>query len=649
MNFADPKITQSVITKKLRYFYLIVIFAFFILIIRLAYLQLVKGEYYYKLSEDNIVRIVEIPSVRGLIKDRKGRVIATNLPSYQVYIIPHFFDMSMFETFVNYLKLGRDEKEKLKNKILSAKRVEKFTPILVKEDIDEKSLTLLEINYKKFPGVEIKVVPKRYYPYGNIGAHVIGYVGEISEEELKKLKDKGYKVGDIIGKAGIEKSMEEVLRGISGWKKEIVDARGVVKQDINLRDFIQGEEKKDPQPGKDITLTIDMQLEKIIFQELGGHLSAAVVVVDVNSGEILAMVNKPEYDPNELSKGVSKERMVELLNDPFIPLFDKSIQGLYSPGSTFKFVTAIAALEEGLISPSYKVRCEGVYNFGGRRFRCSQPHGEVDLLLALIESCNIYFYKLAELVGIERIYNYAKEFGFGEKTGIILQGESRGVVPNIEWYVKRGIHFHLGYSLNTAIGQGNTLVNLLQLVFAYAAIANGGTIYSPLIVKRIESSDGKYQQEFKPKVRRKVNVKPENLALLSLALTGVVHHPKGTAYDSHEFVDGIVTVAGKTGTAQVSRKPLKEGMDLNKYWYFNRDHAWFTGYAPAEMPKIGIVVLIEHGGTGGKNAAPIALNIIRRYFEEIEPIPPFKKDRFISSKLVDTGERGNKNKGEELK
>lgn len=618
MNIVERKGDISELKKKIKYIYIITILAFLVLISKIFYLQIIKGNHYNKLGQNNIVRNEELPTVRGTIKDSEGRIIATNRPSYNVYLTPYFFAIAKLPAIAEYLDLSPQEQQHLREQIQSSQDLERFKPILIKEDIDEDTLAVLETHHLDLPGVRVRVVPVRFYPYGELASHLVGYVGEISNEELQNLSEKDYEVGDSLGKSGIENAFEDELRGIPGWQKEIVDARGIERNDIDINDLISGPLRQEPIPGHDIELTIDIELQRIVSQELRGHLSAGVVIVDVNTGRILAISSKPGFDPNEFSNGLDNATMQDILSNPFHPLFDKTIQGLYSPGSTFKIITALAALQEGIITPQDRFTCSGSYELGGTRFRCSQSHGEVDLYHAITESCNVYFYRLAELTGIDRISHYAMEFGFGDPTGININYETAGRVTTREWYEQRGIHFHNGHTLNTAIGQGNIQVNLIQLVMAYAAVANGGILYYPQIVNRIEDPEGHDIRDIEPRVRRRLSISPEFLSILTDALIGVVHSPLGTASESNEII-GDITVAGKTGTAEVPRRPVGDGENEVRSWYFNRDHAWFAGFAPAHDPQIAIVVLIEHGGTGGRNAAPVALSILRRYFDEIAP------------------------------
>jgi len=334
-------------------------------------------------------------------------------------------------------------------------------------------------------------------------------------------------------------------------------------------------------------------------------------VVDVRTGRVRALYSKPAYDLNEMSGHLSAERYRELTEDPFRPLIDKTIYESYFPGSTFKPLSALAALEEDLIDPSHRVECLGYYQIGTQRQRCTSAHGDVDLRQALVQSCNVYFWKLAEIVGLERLNGVARSFGLGDRTGIGINSEATGFLATREWYEEHYGRFRIGYTLNTAIGQGNTRATLLQLALAYAALSNGGVLYVPQLIESVQAPDGTVIEEFEPQVRRRIDVDPEDLALVVDGLVGVVNEVGGTAYEAR--VDGGVTMAGKTGTAEVSGGSRLSRRDPRRAWYFNRAHAWFAGFAPVEDPEVAIVVLVEHGGAGGRTAAPIATQILQEY------------------------------------
>jgi penicillin-binding protein 2 len=343
-----------------------------------------------------------------------------------------------------------------------------------------------------------------------------------------------------------------------------------------------------------------------------GQLAGAVVVVDVRTGRVLAALSKPSFDPNVLSGEQGKPAIADAFErlslDPLKPLLDKTTSAVYPPGSTYKPFSALAALSDGLIDPNAEVDCKGGYEFGRRYFRCTGVHRKVSLHDAIVQSCNTYFYALGELIHIDQLAKIGMDFGFGVKTGIGINPEARGRMPTRAWYSRRykGDGFRGGFTLLAAIGQGATTVTVLQLALAYAALANDGTLYQPQVVRSVETSAGTVVQEFPPRVRRIIDVDPGQLNLIKEALRGVVVDEEGTAFN--ETIEGL-DMSGKTGTAQISHVTPRS-VDPKRVWYFNRDHAWFAGYAPSRAPEIAIVVLIEHGGGGGKNAAPVAMRVV---------------------------------------
>jgi len=345
-----------------------------------------------------------------------------------------------------------------------------------------------------------------------------------------------------------------------------------------------------------------------------GYPSGSAVVIQVNSGRILALYSKPSFDSNELSSGISRDQLNEMNESPFHPWIDRTITATYSPGSTFKVITALAALEEGIISPFDSVECPGFMEIGRRIYKCTGQHGVVNLHKAIVYSCNVYFYNLALMVGMDRIAKYARMLGLGETTGVGINTELKGFVPSRDWYMnKMKVPFMPGYTINMSIGQGNLQTTLLQLANAYAAIVNGGTIYRPTLVKRIELSDGTPVQRFFPDASSIISMKGNHVKVLRDAMVGVIEDPSGTASGLNTY--GI-SIGGKTGTAQVPMRKRKKGETGKDYWYFTRDHAWFVAFAPSEAPEVVAVIVVEHGGVGGKTAAPIAVNTIVSYLKE---------------------------------
>lgn len=624
MTWFAQRSDTSEFRKRFRWIALAMTLVFLGLIGRLFQLQLLEGEEHAAIARENIIRRITLATTRGIIRDRNGNVLAASRPSYDVYVVPERLDMDVtWPRLAEYLALNVEERAELEEKLtrLRAHDKKKQQQILLKEDISRDAVALLEthrseLNPGKYTGVRVSYVPVRYYPYGEIGAHVLGYMAEVSAEKLTRLRSAGYIEGDRLGATGVERAWESYLRGTRGWQKVIVDARGRRRQ--GGEEIIGEDRQEDPIPGRDLRLTLDAELQKAVHRAMRGELAGGVALVDVRSGRILALYSKPSYDPNALSGGSGKEVIRKsfrrLFSDPLKPALDKTVSGAYPPGSTFKPFTALAALEKGLINERLASQCRGFLTFGNRSFRCTHVHGATALHKAIAESCNVYFFRLASeyQVGMDIISELGKAYGFGAKTGLGINAEASGRMPTRAWMTLRNKgQYRLGFTLNAAIGQGATTVSVLQLALAYAALANGGTLYQPQLVKAVETSGGTVVQEFSPRVRRQLDVSPENLAMVQRALDAGVNTSGGTAYNAR--IEGV-ELAGKTGTAQVTRRVVR-GVEAERVWYFNREHAWFAGYSPINSPEVAIVVLVEHGGAGGKHAAPVAFEVIKAYQE----------------------------------
>jgi penicillin-binding protein 2 len=652
-NLLVPRSDVSEFRKRYRWMALAAFAAFMAVVVRLFHLQIVKGPEYAQTAHENVIRKVTIPTTRGIVRDAQGRVLASSRPSFNVQLVPgrvmpsarplkkqpriaQVDEPDAFPRIADTLRLNPDERARIVDRIKEACLQDEdnhspcWRPITVKEDVARDIVAEIKQHATEMPGAEVVSQPVRYYPYKHLGVHLLGYTAEIDAESLGKVRPKGYETlsaeerqklnplsyepGDIVGATGVERAWESYLRGTRGWEKRVVDARGRYRTGPDADRLLDAPSRQEPLPGRDVRLTIDIELEQAAERALRPHAAGSVVVVDVRTGRLLAMYSKPDFDPNDLAGGSGKDRIRETFNklytDPLRPMLDKTMSGVFHPGSTFKPFSALAALEDHLLPPEQKERCDGFLSFGRRIFHCTHVHGKVDMHGAIAQSCNIYFFKLAEMVGMDRIARLANEFGLGQKTGIGVNPESPGRIPTRSWYA---LHykgqFRIGFTLNTSIGQGATTVTPLQLALSYAALANGGTVYSPQLVRAVETSDGAIVQDFPPRVRQKAKVSPENLARVNEALYGVVNEEHGTAYPVR---DKNLEVAGKTGTAQTGYVNTGND-DPKKAWYLSRDHAWFAAYSPAKAPEIAVVVLIEHGGSGPTVAAPIAMQVIRDY------------------------------------
>ena len=595
---------------------LFVVLVFAGIVVRVAQVQLFQRDRWSGIAQQNITKTLELPPTRGVIRDIAGRVVASNRPSYDVYTTPRLLQPNDLDRIASLMALSKEEQALLHARMEELPASRRNQQLELYSDVDREQLAALETHLAELPALDIVTVPLRDYPYATLGAHLIGYLNEVNAQDMERASDpSAYRSGDRIGRSGLEKRYEALLKGSRGFRRQVVDARGKALEGTQP-DSLEVEMLKKPVPGHEIQLTIDMRLMEAFERAFRPHPSGAAVVVDIHTGAIRALYSKPVYDPNEMSSGLSTKRYTELTADPFRPLIDKTMYETYFPGSTFKVITALAALEDAVVDPMQRVECMGSLKIGRQKFRCNKRHEWVDLYESVVQSCNVYFWELAEQVGLERINRYAHAFGFAERTGIGVNSEAKGFLATREWYREHYGTFRIGYTLNTAIGQGNTRVTVLQLAMANAAIANGGILYVPQVVQNVKAPDGSLSETFQPQIKREIGVAPQHLELMRRALIDVVQEESGTAYRARNK-DGV-RVAGKTGTAQVvSRKGRSE--ESSSAWYLDRSHGWFAGFAPADDPQVAFAVLVEHGGSGGASAAPIATAVMQQYLSEPEP------------------------------
>ncbi|NWF93154.1 MAG: penicillin-binding protein 2 [Syntrophaceae bacterium] len=599
--------------------------AFLLIFGHLWYLQVIKGSEYRRLSENNRIRIRENPADRGMLLDRRGRVLAHNRPSFEVFLVPEDLKTNP-EVLTRVSEMLDLDPEEIRNRVEGPKRRPAFQPVKIRSDIDWNELARLEFNRVHLPGLIVDVRPRRTYNYGDLASHLIGYLGEMDESELKQTKDFQYRMGVLVGKYGVEHRWEADLKGVDGGRQIEVDTLG--RESRPLRSV-------DPVPGNNLILTIDLDLQRVA-EEAFQDKSGALVAMDPRNGRILAMVSKPSFDPNLFAKSISPQEWKSLMENPRHPLQNRVIQGQYPPGSVFKIITAIAGLESGIITPNTQITCTGVYPYGNRDFRCWKEggHGTVSLHRALVESCDIFFYQVGLKVGVDLIARYANEFGLGRPTGIYLAHEKPGIVPSTSWKKKRsGAPWYSGETLSLAVGQGYISTTPLQLVMLISAIANGGRFYLPQVVERVENVYGTVLEEYPPIEKGRADVSEETLRIVREALMGAVNEPHGTGW---ACALSEVKVAGKTGTAQVITLPqnFKKG-DMDRMPLKFRDHAWFVAFAPFEAPRISIAVLVEHGGFGATAAAPIAKKVIEKYLSIESESAPKIAGRTVESKLHD--------------
>ena len=574
--------TNKSLQRKIIWLDLFVISLFFILVLRLWYLQVIKGQEYRIRSEHNRIRLREIPAYRGKIMDRNGIILVDNKPSYNLYLIPE--EIKKVDDLLKKLSymVKLDNIKEIKEKLLNIKKVCAFKPICIKRGLSFDEVAKIETNKLLLQGVVIRVEGKRNYIYGKLASHILGYISWNRK-----------------GKAGIEYKWDKFLSGIPGGMQIEVDATGRIVRVIS---------KRLPVAGDNVYLTIDKRLQQKAEQLLQGK-SGAIVALNPKDGEVLAMASSPSFDPNRFVEGMDQKAWQKIINSKSHPLQNRAINGLYPPGSLFKVVVALAGLQERIISPDTVFICTGLFPYGNRTFKCWKKggHGKVNLYKAIKESCDIYFYNLGKMLGAEKIAHYAELFGLGQKTGIDIGNESKGLVPTPDWKFKRfGIPWQGGETLSFAIGQSFLLVTPLQMAVLYSALFNGGILYQPAVTKLIKTVDGKVVYRFKPRIKSKLNIKKRYIDELKKALIAVVNKPHGTGQKAK--IKGI-TVAGKTGTAQLVEE--KEGEEPKI-----KEHAWFVGVAPAKDPKICVAAIIEHGGHGGSAAAPVVRELIEEYFKE---------------------------------
>jgi len=584
---------------------LFMLIAFAMLGARLFYLQVIEGEEYRRLSKNNCIRLKSVEASRGLIFDRNGVLLVDNRPSFDLKIV-HRDAVPVEKTLETLAGLTGLLLEDLHTMVDENKGVSKYQPLLLAKGITRDQLAIVEAHSFDLPGIMVEVEPRRHYVYSKSAAHLLGYLGQINGEELASGKYPGVMGGDSIGRYGAEKSLEELLRGRRGGLQVEVDASGRLVRVLKTVDSV---------PGKNLFLTIDNKLQQIAETLLEGK-AGAIVALDPSNGDVLVMASAPSFDQNDFIGGISSEKWKKLRADPDRPMSNKSIQGEYPPASTYKMITAIAGLEEGVINVNTKHFCSGEHKFGNRVYRCWKKwgHGDLDLLGAIVNSCDIYFYKVGEQLGVDSLAQYAKGCGLGRVTGIELENERPGLVPTSAWKRSRYKEkWQPGETLSIAIGQGFNLVTPLQMAVLTAAIGNGGTLYRPSILESVRTLDGGLVKVNTPEIIGGLPAGKETLAIVRKGMLGVVQGDRGTARSVR--IKGV-EIAGKTGTAQVFSLKKKDRDSKRQLDYNLRDHAWFVCYAPAENPVIALSIMIEHGEHGATAAAPVAMAIVKAYLEE---------------------------------
>jgi penicillin-binding protein 2 len=584
---------------------IVVTIALSLLALRMWHLQVIKGEELKQKSENNSVRFRKIKPVRGLIMDTHREVLVDNQSSFDIHFMPaHTRDIQAVADRLGFLY--REASLNFTREAFTSGKLKPFMPVKLEKNVSREKLAIVETHTLDLPGVTVDVVPVRQYLGGAMTAHLMGYTGEISPEELDKDESDSYASGDLIGKSGIEKYLDAYLRGRSGFEQVEVNVLGKMQRVLG---------KRDPEPGHNVVLTIDALLQKAAWEALAGK-PGAVVAMDPRDGSVLALVSSPAFDPTLFSAGISHDHWKKLSVDSTHPMENRAVSGQYPPASTYKMIVAAAALQEGLITPETSFICNGSYELGNRTYRCWHKggHGRISLHRAIVQSCDVYFYNVGKMLGVDKLAEYARHFGLGAPTGIALPREKSGLIPTRNWKQMRLKEpWQIGETISVSIGQGYNLVTPLQLVTAYSALANGGIVWRSRLVKQIEAVDGRVIEVFAPERKSILPLSKNVMEQLNKALWGVVNEEGGTGRAAR-LKD--TDVAGKTGTAQVIGLPDNESARKMKFISSrHRDHALFVCFAPVGNPEIAIAVVAENAGHGGSAAAPVARKILEAYFE----------------------------------
>ncbi|MDD3656812.1 MAG: penicillin-binding protein 2 [Atribacterota bacterium] len=582
----SKKLSKEITEKRLNDFFILIILCFVIVIINLWYLQIIRGKEFEQKAINNCIRSLVEEAPRGEVYDRNGKLLVTNRPAVNFSVIPA--EISDYQTMSDNLSLIIFmDSSSILDKIRSSKQ-NPFHALTIKRDLEKDKIITIEEQKYKFKGSLLTVQPERKYLYQNLASHVLGYVNEISEEELNAPTFSHLSGGDIVGKSGLERYYDSYLRGEKGKKDVEVDALGREITTIEI---------KNPVAGNDIYLTLDCELQQYIEQQMF-EKKGSVIVSEPFTGKILAMVSYPDYNPNIFTQQMTTAQWQEIAQNKDNVLCNRNLHSIYPPGSVFKVITAIAAIEEGIVNLGSSIYCPGYYQVGDLSFKCwkESGHGKQAIIEAIANSCNVFFYTIGQKLGIDKLNYYTKLLGLGEKTGIDLPGELEGLVPSEDW--KRDFYnqsWYPGDTVNMSIGQGFLLVTPLQIHNMLSLIANEGLFFRFYHVEKIISQSGEIIKEFEPQLINKIDISQNTFQIIKEGMKKVVENGTGRLANIEE-----IKIAGKTGTAQ---NPQGE------------NHAWFIGFAPYDNPEICVTVLIEHGGDGSTVAAPLAGNIIRKYFQ----------------------------------
>ena len=583
------------------------------------YIQIVRGDHYYALSENNRIRSVRIPAPRGYVLDRRGSILVDNEPGYTLHLYRREAkDLAASVTLASRVLKLPDEQ--VRSRLGRGMREPEFVPIAIAENLGIEEVASIEARAPEHPEFAITVSQRRLYTHGPSAAHALGYLSEASPEQVKA-GENAYRLGDWMGQKGIEGSYERLLAGVDGERRVIVDSHG--------REIAE-EKRVEARPGENVFLTLDLELQKIAERYFADKVGSAVAL-DPRTGEILALVSSPSYDPNWFTRRVSAQEWAGLLADPHKPLQNRTIQNAFSPGSVFKIFLAYGALAKGLVDPEQRIFCPGHATFYGRTFHChvKQGHGWVNLRDAIKVSCDVYFFNLGRRLGIDGIAEIARSFGFGEPTGVDLPFEKSGLVPSEEWALnKRHARWYPSETISVAIGQGPVLVTALQIGRAVSALVRGGQLPTPHLFLASQDPKTGARLRYQAELKAGLPLDPSKLAIVKSGMWAVVNEAGGTAYGSR--VPGLET-GGKTGTTQVIGRDtvIRAGADRKRF----ADHAWFAGFAPLDDPQMVVVVFVENGGHGSSAAAPLAKQLFAQRFGKAldpPPAPPVAASRPVS-------------------
>ncbi len=629
IRFKDPWQEQRLFFGRLIAGAVVIVLLTGLLVARLVHLQVVNHPHFADLSQDNRIRIEPVPPTRGLIYDRHGQILAENVPAYQLELIPEQV-ADLPETLTALAELGLIASGEIDRILALARRQRRFEPVTLNFRMDDEQVATFAVRRQHFPGVDIRARLRRHYPFGEATAHAIGYVGGLSARDLERLDRANYAGTSQVGKTGVEFAYEDLLHGRVGYRQVVVNARGRVLQRLEMPQerpaLVEGRRtSRPPVPGQDVVLGLDIRLQLAAMEALAGR-RGAVVVLDTRDGDVLAMVSTPGFDPNLFSTGISQADYQALLRDPNNPLFDRALRGIYPPGSTIKPQMALALLHHRVVGPGERLFCPGHFRLPGssHRFRDwrREGHGHVDLIEAMAQSCDVYFYAHGSTLGIDRMHEFLTAVGLGERTGIDIQGERPGLVPSREW--KRAAFrrredqaWFPGETVIAAIGQGYMNATMLQLAHSTAVMATRGVRIQPRLA--IASSDplnGEPIDFPSVELSRVVLEDERHWNVIRDSMIAVTRGARGTARMQMRGTGYLV--AGKTGTAQVFSLGQDEEYDEEAVDERLRDHALFVAFAPAEAPEISIAVIVENGGSGSSVAAPVARAVMDRYFADRE-------------------------------